>query len=105
MPGLTQIQRNYLRKLANSIKPTVQLGKQGLTEQIVSKISQELDAHELIKLRFQEYKDEKQALTDTILAETGAELVGLIGNVAILFRQPADPAQRQITLPAAEEHS
>jgi RNA-binding protein len=102
MTELTQSQRTYLRKLANPLKPTVILGKQGLTEQILGKINQELEAHELIKLRFLEHKDEKQRLTETILAETGAALVGLIGNVAIIFRPAASAEHRQIVLPAGD---
>jgi RNA-binding protein len=101
MTELTQAQRNYLRRLANPLKPTVMLGKQGLTEQIVAKIGQELEAHELIKVRYLEFKEEKRSLTQTIIDETGAALVGLVGNVAILYRPASAAEQRKITLPAA----
>lgn len=97
---ISKAQRGYLRKLANPLNATVTLGKNGLTEQLLAKIDQELNAHELIKVRYLEYKDLKQSLTTTIVEETGADLVGLIGNVAILFRQHRDPDQRKITLPA-----
>lgn len=97
---ISKTQRSYLRKLANPLSPTVTLGKNGLTEQLVAKIDQELNAHELIKVRYLDYKDLKQSLTTTITEETGADLVGLIGNVAILFRQHRDPDQRKIALPA-----
>jgi len=100
MTDLSKAQRAYLRKLANPLKPTVMLGRQGLTEQLLNKVFQELEAHELIKLRFLDHKEEKQALTQTILDETGAALVGLIGNTAILYRQSSDAERRQITLPA-----
>lgn len=103
MTDLTKAQRNYLRKLANPLKPTVMLGKQGLTEQLLRKILQELEAHELIKVRYLEYKDEKQALTQTILDESGAALVGLIGNIAILYRPASDADRRQIVLPSGDQ--
>ncbi|MBX0326157.1 YhbY family RNA-binding protein [Oscillochloris sp. ZM17-4] len=99
MQEITKRQRNFLRKLANPLKPTVMLGKQGLTEQIVDKVNRELDAHELIKVRFLEHKDERKQLTATILEETGSSLVILIGHVATLYRQQADPERRQIRLP------
>jgi RNA-binding protein len=105
MQLITKHQRSYLRKLANPLKPTVMLGKQGLTEQLVAKIGRELDAHELIKVRFLEYKEERQQLTQTILEETQSALVGLIGNVAIIYRQQADPARRTIQLTGAGERS
>jgi RNA-binding protein len=99
MHTLNKRQRGHLRALANPLKPTVILGKQGLTEQIIDKVAHELDAHELIKVRFLEYKEERKSLTETIIEETGCALVGLIGNVAILYRQQADPERRLIALP------
>lgn len=99
MPALSKAHRSYLRKLANPLKPTVLLGKQGLTEQLVAKIGQELDAHELIKVRLLEYKDQKEALATTIIEETGSSLVSLVGNVVTLYRQQADPERRRISFP------
>lgn len=96
---ITKPQRNYLRKLANPLKPHVLLGKQGLTEQLVEKIGRELDAHELIKVRLLDYKDQKQALAQTIVDETDAALVGVIGNVVTLYRPSPDPDRRIIALP------
>ncbi|MGQ9482979.1 YhbY family RNA-binding protein [Chloroflexus sp.] len=89
-------QRAYLRRLAHPLPVTVMIGKNGLTEGILAKIEQELNAHELIKVRFLDHKDMKQSLTETIVSETGADLVGIIGHTAILFRQHTDPAQRKI---------
>ena len=96
---ITKSQRNYLRKLANPLKPTVMLGKQGLTEQLVEKIERELDAHELIKVRLLEYKDQKEPFAQTLVEETGAALVQIIGHVITLYRRHADPERRQIELP------
>lgn len=101
MHEITKSQRNHLRKIANPLKPTVMLGKQGLTEQIVEKVARELNAHELIKVRFLEFKDERKQITETIMEETDSALVGLIGNVAILYRQQADPERRTITFPGS----
>ncbi|MEF3273844.1 MAG: YhbY family RNA-binding protein [Chloroflexus sp.] len=95
---MTPAQRAYLRRLAHSLPVTVMIGKHGLTENILSKVEQELDAHELIKLRFIDYKDEKAVLLETITATTRAELVAIVGHTAILYRQHADPQQRKIRL-------
>ncbi len=102
MTEITKAQRNHLRKLANPLKPTVLLGKQGLTPEIVAKAERELDAHELIKVRLLEFKDQKETLAQTFVTETGAALVSLIGNVITLYRQQADPERRQIRLPMVE---
>ena len=50
-------------------------------------VDKSLAAHELIKVKFNEYKDEKQELTQQICQKTDATLVRIIGNVAILFRE------------------
>jgi RNA-binding protein len=99
MTELTKLQRAYLRRIANPLKATVLLGKQGLTEQLLAKVDQELLAHELIKVRLLEYKDQKESLAQTIVAESGAALVGLIGSVITLYRAHPDADRRQILLP------
>jgi RNA-binding protein len=98
---ISKPQRNYLRKLANPLKPTVLLGKQGLTPELVEKIGRELDAHELIKVRLLDYKDQKEQLAATIVDETGAALVGVVGNVISLYRPSPFEERRIIELPTA----
>lgn len=97
---LTKTQRKYLRALANPINATVMVGKQGLTDALQTKVEQELNAHELIKVRFLDFKDERADLTATLVESSGAALVGIIGHVAILYRPNPDPAERTIVLPA-----
>lgn len=66
--------------------PTAHVGKNGLTNEVIIHIDKALLDHELIKVRFQALKDEKDALTSSIAERTGAELVEVIGNVAIFYR-------------------
>ena len=47
---ITTKQRAFLRSAANSIEPTVQIGKAGVTETVLTTVSNALDAHEIIKL-------------------------------------------------------
>ncbi len=98
---ITIVQRKYLRRLANQLKPTVMLGKQGLTEQIIGKLNQELDAHELVKVRLLEFKDQKQQLAETIVGETDAALVSIVGNVITLYRKNPELEDSRIHLPSA----
>ena len=46
---ITTKQRAFLRSAANSIEPTVQIGKAGVTETVLTTVSNALDAHEIIK--------------------------------------------------------
>lgn len=99
MLSLSNSQRSYLRSLANPLKPVVMIGKHGLSEQVFTKIAQELDDHELIKVKFLEFKDEKKELAHSIAEQARAALVGLIGNIAIFYRESSDPDRRTIVLP------
>ncbi len=80
-------QRKMLEKAAHDMQPVVIIGGAGLTEGVMQMIDNSLKAHELMKVKFNEYKEEKHELTSEISAKCDATLVRIIGNVAILFRQ------------------
>jgi RNA-binding protein len=92
--------RTYLRGLAHHLRPVVQLGKNGITESFLSEVNQALDVHELIKLKFVSFKEQKKTLVKEIEAQTQSELLGLIGNIAIFYREQHDPEKRKIYIPA-----
>ena len=60
-----------------------------------------LDHHELVKVKFVEFKEKqmKLALAGQIEESVPCELVGLVGHVATFFRQQSDPEKRRISLP------
>ena len=87
MIELTSKQRKNLEKLAHDLQPVVIVGGAGVTDGVISMVDKSLAAHELIKVKFNEYKDEKQELTQQICEKTDATLVRIIGNIAILFRE------------------
>jgi RNA-binding protein len=100
MHELSNGQRQYLRRLAHDLRPLVQIGKQGLTEQALATIDRTLDAHELIKVKFLDFQDEKHELSETIATQLHTILIGVVGNIAILYREQPDPDKRKITIPA-----
>ena len=100
MRELTNVQHQYLRRLANQLKPVIQIGKNGLSGQALAAIDNALETHELIKVKFLGFQDEKQELTDELINSTNSVLVGLIGNIAILYREQLDPERRKIRLPS-----
>jgi len=100
MTSLTNPQRKHLKALAHHLKPSVQVGKSGATDAVRASLDQVLSAHEIAKVRFIDFKEEKRELAAALAAQTGSELVQIIGHVAIFYRQQADPAKRQIELPA-----
>jgi RNA-binding protein len=92
-------QRTYLRGLAHKLHPVIQVGKNGVTQDLIKAADDALDIHELIKIKFVDFKDERKELSQEIAEKTSSEAVGLIGNVAILFRQNPNEKKRKITLP------
>lgn len=87
MIKLTSKQRKELEKVAHDLQPVVIVGGAGVTDGVMDMIDKSLAAHELIKVKFNEYKDEKQELTQEICEKTDATLVRIIGNIAILYRE------------------
>ena len=89
-------ERKSLRKQAHHLKPTVFLGKDGLTETVVSALKESLDAHELIKVRFVDFKESKKDLAGQLAMRSESELVGMIGHLVILFREHPDESKRKV---------
>ena len=98
MAKLKGSQRKWLRGEAHSLKPVVQIGKNGLTEGTLREIDFALDTHELIKVQAVASKDEKLELSRQIEEQLRAETVGQIGHILILYRQQEDPDKRQFDL-------
>ena len=96
---LSQAQRQYLRKIAHVLQPIVHIGKNGLSENLYSSAEIALDSHELIKVKFIDYKDEKREVAQELAEQLRAEVVYIIGNTAILYRRQPDADKRKIQLP------
>ncbi|MCI5829336.1 MAG: ribosome assembly RNA-binding protein YhbY [Treponema sp.] len=98
MIELTSKQRKSLEKQAHDLSPVVIIGQQGVTENLVKMVSDSLNAHELIKVKFNEYKEDKSEYSQDIAFHTDSNLVRVIGNIAIFYRQNEDPEKRKIKL-------
>jgi RNA-binding protein len=84
---ITKQQRIQLRSLANNIKPTVWVGKDGFDLNVYEQIKQELFNHELIKITLNPSMDK---LDETGLSElaikTGADVITQIGKKIVLYK-------------------
>lgn len=84
---LSGAEKKYLRGLAHNLNPLIQIGKTGLEGKVISHIDLILQDHELIKIRFNEFKEERKELAAAIAEQTQSELIGMIGNIAIYYRK------------------
>lgn len=101
MEKLKGFQKKYLRGLAHSLKPVVLVGQSGLTPGVIAAVGEALDTHELIKIKFNDFKEkaQKTEIIGHIETQTGSGLAGLIGHMAIFYRMNPDPEKRKIMLP------
>lgn len=98
MIELTSKQRKALEKQAHDLNPVVIIGQHGVTENLLKMVEDSLKTHELIKVKFNEYKDDKREYSEDIANRTDSNLVRVIGNVAIFYRQNEAPEKRIISL-------
>lgn len=90
-------QRKYLKSLANTMDPKVIIGKNGITENLLTQIDDTLEANELLKIKILNNNlDDHNDLIQDILNKLNAEFVSHLGNKFVIYRQSED---KIITLP------
>ena len=98
MIELNSKQRKILEKAAHDLQPVVIVGGAGMTDGVIQMADKALADHELIKVKYNEYKEERQELTTELCEKTNSTLVRIIGNVAILFREAEKEEDRKFKL-------
>ena len=84
----TSKQRANLRSMAATLKPVGQVGKEGITENLLAGLSDALEAHELIKVTLLPAAGEDgENLAGNIAELLEAEVVAVIGRKAIFYRR------------------
>lgn len=90
--SMTSKQRAYLKSLAGNITPIFQVGKAGLTPEIVTAVDEALEKRELIKISvLKNCFDEPNELANMLAERTRAEVVQVIGKKIVLYR----PAKKE----------
>ena len=85
---LTSKQRAQLRGLANSIDTILQVGKDGIGENLIRQADEALEARELIKGRVLDNNIDYDARTaaEELAKATRSEVVQVIGTKFVLYR-------------------
>lgn len=95
---LTGKQKRFLRAKANKIKPIFQVGKIGVNENMIEQIIDALEKRELIKVSIlQNCTEDKALVAEQLVTGTNAELVQIIGNNIVLYKESKE--DKQIELP------
>lgn len=99
MEKLTPRQRAHLKSLAHSLKPVIQVGKEGITEASIGSIEDALNTRELLKVKVleaapQSAREAAEAIEQLL---PGGQVVQVIGRTVVVYR-PSDQ-RREIQLP------
>ncbi|MBR4173447.1 MAG: ribosome assembly RNA-binding protein YhbY [Clostridia bacterium] len=101
---ITSKQRAYLRKLANGLDPIFQIGKGGITDEVITQLALALETRELIKIHILETAllDAKDAVND-VAKRLKAEPVQAIGSKIVIYKRANKEKNRKIELPKSKK--
>ena len=85
---MTSKQRAYLKGLAMTMDPILQLGKGGLTPENTAAVEEALAARELIKISvLQNCLEDPRQMAEVLAERTRSQIVQVIGKKIVLYRE------------------
>lgn len=86
--NITSKQRSKLKAIASTRQPIAQIGKGGITDNLLKTLSDALEAHEIIKVNIlQTADDDARNLAENVADLLDAIPVAVIGRKAIFYRR------------------
>lgn len=97
---ITTKQRAYLRGLGNALEPVMQIGKEGLSENVITGVNLLLEARELVKIKvLNNFDGDSKTVANVLAKKLSADVVQCIGNVFILYKKSTRKNFKHIELP------
>lgn len=93
MSELTNAKIRELKARGQLLKPVLKVGKDGLSPEFLAEVDKTLQHHELIKVKFDQFKEEKKELAPQLAEKSGSHLIMRVGNVAVLYREKPAAAE------------
>ncbi len=94
---LTGKQKRFLRSQAHHLNPIFQVGKGCVNENMLKQIKEALEARELIKVSvLQNCEMDKGEVGFKLSKGTNSELVQIIGNTIVLYKESTENKQLQL---------
>jgi RNA-binding protein len=90
MLSLTNAQVRDLKAQAQRLKATLKIGKEGLSAQFLAALDEVLKHRALVKVKFEEFKEQKKELAPQLAERSGSHLITRVGNVVVLYRPKPD---------------
>ncbi len=96
---MTSKQRAYLKSLAMTMDPVLQIGKGSVTPEVTVSVKEALEARELIKLNvLQNCLDDIHQMANLLAERTGGQVVQVIGRKIVLYKE-GKKDKKKIQLP------
>ena len=96
---MTSKQRAYLKSLAMTMEPIMQLGKGSVTPENTAAVDEALAARELIKISvLQNCLDDPRQMAEVLAERTRSQIVQVIGRKIVLYRE-GKKEKKKIILP------
>ena len=96
---MTSKQRSYLKSIAMTTEPILQIGKSSLTPEFTASVNEALEARELIKISvLQNCLDDPKIIAQTVAERTNSEVVQVISRKIVLYRE-GKKEKKKIILP------
>ena len=86
---LEPLSNSQLRKFkaaAQHLEPMLKVGKAGLSDGFVRSVDAALAQHDLVKIKFVEFKAQKKELAPQLAEKTASHVIMRVGNVVVLHR-------------------
>ena len=85
---MTSKQRAYLKGLAMTMDPIVNVGKSSVTPELVASVDEAIEKRELIKIGvLKNCIDDPKEIGQTITERTKSQVVQIIGKKIVLYRK------------------
>lgn len=85
---MTSKERAYLKGLAMSIDPVLNVGKGSITPEFIGAVDEAIEKRELIKLSvLKNCMDDPRAIAETVAERTNSQVVQVIGKKIVLYRK------------------
>ena len=86
---MTSKERAAWRAKANTLEPIIQIGKEGMSDNLVAQVDDALDTRELIKLKvhLETAPSSPKEFANELAEKTGADVIQVIGGVIVLYRK------------------
>lgn len=94
---MTSKQRAYLKGLAMTMDPIINVGKSSVTPELVASVNEAIEKRELIKISvLKNCIDDPRAIAEIIAERTHSHVVQVIGKKIVLYRKKKENSKIEL---------